>query len=225
MTIPTRIALLLLAGLALAGCATAPQHDPAYAPTLPLASHTPPPRDGAIFHVGYDMVLFEDDKARRVGDILTIQLVEKTDATKKAATKAAKTNTVDISAPTLFGHKPGSGGVSWPDTNLSDKSAFDGSGDSAQSNSLSGSISVTVAEVLPNGYLVVRGDKVIGLNQGDEYVRLSGIVRPADIRPDNTVPSTAVANATIVYGGNGAMADANTMGWLGRFFISAFFPF
>ncbi|CAK0778307.1 flagellar L-ring protein [Gammaproteobacteria bacterium] len=226
MTTQIRITLLFLGVLFLAGCAETPQHDPAYAPTLPLASHTPPPRDGAIFHSGYDIVLFEDDRARRIGDILTVQLVEKTDASKKAETKIGKSDEVDISATTLFGRTPGAGGLySWPKNKLSGSSTFDGSGDSSQSNSLSGSISVTVTEVLPNGYLMIRGDKVIGLNQGTEFVRLSGIVRPSDIRSNNTVPSTAIANATISYGGKGATDDANAMGWLGRFFISALFPF
>ncbi len=227
-TVFLRNLLFLSGGLfLLGGCATTPpQHDEAYSPTLPLASHAPPPRDGSIYHAGYDIVLFEDNKARRVGDLLTINLVEKTDATKKAATKAAKSNTVDIPAPTLLGRPVlGGAGANLLQNSVDAASTFEGSGDSSQSNSLSGSITVTVSEVLPNGYLVVRGDKVIGLNQGDEYVRLSGIIRPADIRADNTVPSTAVGNATILYGGNGTLADANTMGWLGRFFLSRLFPF
>ncbi|CAK0761475.1 Flagellar L-ring protein [Gammaproteobacteria bacterium] len=223
MITPVRIILLFLTILVLEGCAEIPQHNPSYAPTLPLAAHTPPPRDGAIFHAGYDIVLFEDDRARRVGDIITVLLVEKTNATKKAATSLSKSDSVDTSITTLFGRKPSIAGLA--SNSLSGSSTFDGSGDSTQSNSLSGSISVTVTEVLPNGYLVIRGDKVIGLNQGSEYVRLSGIVRPADIHADNTVSSTAIANATISYGGTGAVADANTMGWLGRFFISALFPF
>ncbi len=218
--------LLMFSVLMLGGCAETPQHDPAYAPTLPLASRTPPPQDGAIFHAGYDIVLFEDDRARRVGDILTVTLVEKTNASKNAETKLSKADALSSSVTTLFGHKPtGSGMAGWGDNNMSSSASFDGSGNSVQSNSLSGNISVTVTEVLPNGYLMVRGDKVIGLNQGSEYVRLSGIVRPSDISAANTVFSTSIANATISYGGKGALADANTMGWLGRFFISALFPF
>ena len=223
MRIPIRTMLLFLVVLVLEGCAEIPQHDPTYSPTLPLASHTPPPKDGAIFHTGYDIVLFEDDRARRVGDILTVQLVEKTNASKKAATSLSKSGSVDVSASTLFGRSIGPTNLA--NSSLGGASTFDGSGDSTQSNSLSGSISVTVTEVLPNGYLLIRGDKVIGLNQGSEYVRLSGIVRPADIHADNTVSSTNIANATISYGGTGAVADSNTMGWLGRFFISALFPF
>ncbi len=205
--------------LLLGGCAETPQHDPTYAPTLPLASHTPPPQDGAIYHAGYDIVLFEDDRARRVGDILTVTLVEKTDASKNAETKLSKADAISTSA-TLFGNKP-----TWPNSTIASNTSFDGAGNSVQSNSLSGNISVTVTEVLPNGYLMIRGDKVIGLNQGSEYVRLSGIVRPADVSSSNTVLSTSIANATFSYGGKGALADANSLGWLGRFFISAIFPF
>ena len=219
MCATTRKCLLAITVLILGGCAEAPQHDPNYAPTLPLASHTPPPQDGAIFHAGYDIVLFEDDRARRVGDIITVNLVEKTNASKNAETKLGKSDSISTSA-TLFGNTP-----TWPVSSLSNSSSFDGSGNSVQSNSLSGNISVTVTEVLPNGYLMIRGDKVIGLNQGSEYVRLSGIVRPSDINANNTVPSTAIANATISYGGKGALADSNAIGWLGRFFISALFPF
>jgi len=215
---------LLLLFVALAGCSSAPsQHDATYAPAPPLAMHTPPPKDGAIFHTGHDIVLFEDDRARRVGDILTVQLVEQTDASKNAATKASRSDSVSTSGTSLFGRKLSE--RSKVNTGFAGSSNFDGEGKSAQSNSLSGSVSVTVTEVLPNGYLMVRGDKVITLNQGDEYVRLSGIVRPSDIRSDNTILSTAVANATIAYGGTGVLADANSMGWLGRFFMSSWFPF
>jgi len=102
---------------------------------------------------------------------------------------------------------------------------FSGEGDSEQNNELTGNITVTVIEVLPNGYLVVRGEKRIGINQGNEYVKVSGIVRPADIDATNTVLSTRLADPTIVYVGDGAVADSNVMGWLGRFFISALMPF
>jgi flagellar L-ring protein precursor FlgH len=90
---------------------------------------------------------------------------------------------------------------------------------------LSGNITVTVIEVLPNRNLYVRGEKRIGINQGNEYIRLSGIVRPEDITPQNTIESTRIADPTIVYVGEGMVADANTMGWLARFFNSVLFPF
>ena len=110
-------------------------------------------------------------------------------------------------------------------TNLSSSNTFSGESDSAQSNSLNGDITVTVADVFPNGNLYVRGEKRLNLNQGNEYIKISGIVRPVDIGSDNTVSSTKVADATIIYNGDGAGADANKLGWIARFFISAVFPF
>ncbi len=89
---------------------------------------------------------------------------------------------------------------------------------------MTGTIAVTVAEVLSNGYLVVRGEKLISINQGDEYVRLSGIIRPRDIDASNMVSSTQVANAQIVYGGQGAIGNANEMGWLSRILQSPWWP-
>ena len=108
---------------------------------------------------------------------------------------------------------------------LGSGSTFAGESESTQSNSLSGSITVSVVDVLPNGYLKIRGEKRVRLNQGNEYVRLAGIIRPSDISPDNSVESTKIADATIMYTGEGALADANKIGWLARFFISAVFPF
>jgi flagellar L-ring protein precursor FlgH len=102
---------------------------------------------------------------------------------------------------------------------------FKGNGDSAQSNLLEGDITVTVIDVLPNGYLMVRGEKRIGINQGNEYIKVSGIVRPADIDSNNTVLSTRLADPTLVYVGDGPIASANVMGWLAKFFISALMPF
>ena len=102
---------------------------------------------------------------------------------------------------------------------------FSGDGASSLSNSLSGSITVFVAEVMPNGNLVIRGEKKLTLNQGDEYIRVTGIVRPMDVTPDNTIASTKVANAEIFYSGDGSINDANRMGWLARFFNGSMWPF
>ena len=110
------------------------------------------------------------------------------------------------------------------ETEIGGNTEFKGESDTAQRNSLSGDISVTVADVLPNGNLVVRGEKRLNLNSGNEYVKIAGIVRPLDIAANNVVPSTKVADATIIYTGEGAESDATKMGWLGRFFTSALFP-
>ena len=104
------------------------------------------------------------------------------------------------------------------DASASGTNTFDGKGEATQSNQLNGEISVTVAEVYPNGTLLVRGEKLLTLNRGDEHIRISGIVRDADISADNRVPSTRVANAKITYSGNGEIARASRQGWLQRFF-------
>ena len=120
---------------------------------------------------------------------------------------------------------PGGNSGSTLGFDLQSSTDFSGEGDNEQSNALRGSVTVTVIEVLANGYLRVRGEKRIGTNGGNEYVKLSGIVRPEDVDTNNTVASTKVADATLVYVGDGQVADANVMGWLARFFISALVPF
>ncbi len=220
--------ILVVAG---SGCATVPQpgDDPAYmaARPEPAPAAVPPPVSetvtGSLYQAGYHMRLFENAVARQVGDILTVTLEEKTAAKKKAETDVAKDSSASASA--ALGT---SGLTTQPWSADFEKSAsrdFDGSGETEQSNSLKGNISVVVSEVLANGNLVVRGEKWLGINEGQEFIRISGIVRPADIQPDNTVSSLLVADARITYGGTGPVADASKLGWLTRFFISAVFPF
>ena len=232
--------IVLGAILLLTACAsTKTKPDPAYAPARPLAPEPAAFSHGAIYQAGFAMSLFEDTKARKVGDILTIVLLESTNASKKANTATKKENDIDLKSPTLLGSPvefnaaTGKLARALPlqitrgntlDVAATTKQDFSGAGTSSQSNSLTGNITVTVAEVLSNGYLVVRGEKILALNEGDEFVRLSGIIRPQDIRPDNSVLSTSVANSQITYGGNGAVADSNSQGWLSRFFLKVW-PF
>lgn len=183
------------------------------------------PTAGAIYGAGTGFALFEDTKARVAGDLLTVLLVEKTQAKKNAATSTSKDSSVDIANPTLLGRGLSIAGTGVGEFALEGSRGFDGKGDSSQSNQLSGSITVTVVERLPNGNLVVVGEKNVELNQGSERVRLSGVVRPVDIKPDNTLTSDRVADARIEYVGRGALADANAQGWLSRFFNSPWFPF
>lgn len=228
----TAIALVAIGS---SGCNTAPARDPAFAAVRPQSLPPPAPTPGAIYQPGYGLVLFEDTRARRVGDILSIRLVESTDAGKKAQTTIDKSVNTDIANPTVFGTSPQfdlPGGVPLASTkglnlesSLNSSNAFEGDAESKQSNHLTGTIAVTVVEVLPNGDLVVRGEKLLTLNQGHEHIRISGTVRSEDIGPDNTVDSTKVADASIIYAGEGEVADSNVMGWLARFFISALFPF
>jgi len=135
-----------------------------------------------------------------------------------------KDSSTTIANPTILGNAVGFKGLDLG-VSMSGQRAFEGSSDANQSNSLSGSITVTVAEVLPNGILAIRGEKWITLNQGDELIRISGLVRTDDIGPDNTVLSTRVADARITYSGKGAFADANQPGWLSQFFLSPMWPF
>jgi flagellar L-ring protein precursor FlgH len=228
---------ILLGAALLAGCNSAPKRDPDYAPMRPVVPPPTPMGNGAIYQSGYANAWFENIRARRVGDMLTIKLVEKTDANKKASTTVEKDNTTSITNPTILGTSPEFSAPSFLplplasksnlnlDTSLQSSHDFEGEGDSSQSNELTGDITVTVYEVLPNGYLLVRGEKRIGINQGNEYIKVSGIVRPADIDSNNTVLSTRLADPTLVYVGDGPIASANVMGWLAKFFISALMPF
>ena len=213
--------------LALAGgCVIMPGSDPvSYAPTLPPQPEMRPVTSGAIYQTDLDVRLFEDIKARRVGDMLTIELVERTIASKSASTSTSKDTQVDNTAPTLLGRPVTVNGTEVLVNTINAEQSFDGEGSSSQSNRLEGSITVTVEKVLPNGYLMVRGEKLVTLNRGEEYVQLSGIVRPTDIGPRNQVQSDRVADARIVYSGRGEVADASTMGWLARFFNSKWVPF
>jgi flagellar L-ring protein precursor FlgH len=224
-----RFSLPVLVAALVAGCGGAPTRDPNYAPVRPVSPPSAPSGDGSLYHGGLSMNWFEDLRAQRVGDILTVKLSESTDASKSASTSTSKSNAQSISNPTVFGMQPqfyvpglGAGDFS---VGLGSEQAFDGDSSSSQTNQLSGDITVTVTEVLPNGNLLIRGEKRIGINQGNEYIRLSGIVRPFDVSADNTVESNKIADPTIVYAGDGALADANALGWLSRFFISAIMPF
>ncbi len=229
------IAIIALGVILLTGCNSAPKRDPDYAPVRPVAPPPVPQGNGAIYQSGFQVSWFEDMRARRVGDLLTIKLVERTDATKSAKTSVSRKNTSSVTNPSILGAAPQ---INLPGilpltttknlglgTSLSSSTDFEGDGDSAQSNKLTGDITVTVMEVLPNGNMMVRGEKRIGINQGNEYIKLSGVVRPADIDSTNTVLSTKMADPTIIYVGDGAIASANAMGWLAKFFISALFPF
>jgi len=213
----------LAAALLLSGCAgVAPRDRASFEPPAPSAMPDYRPVDGSIYSRASARPLFEDLKARNVGDLLTIVLVESTNASKSASTTTNKESSVDMPLPTIFGSNKGKQIF---DNSVEANRDFSGAGDSSQSNSLSGTITVSVVDVYPNGNLLVRGQKSVWLNQGEEYVQISGIVRPEDISADNRVSSNRVANARIAYAGTGALADANAQGWLSRFFNSPIWPF
>jgi len=212
---------LLGAVSVLGACAVIPeQSEPGYEAVAPIAMIPPVQNTGGLYQAGYDLVLFEDQRASRVGDIIQVLLVEQMDAAKTSKTEIDKDSKTTVPAPTLFGHLLDDLGIG-----VDSSSEFEGEGKSNQSNRLSGSIAVTVSQVLPNGNLMVQGEKWIQINQGGEFVRLKGIVRPSDVSSDNTVLSTHVADAKISYGGRGALDEANVTGWVVRFFMSPLWPF
>jgi flagellar L-ring protein precursor FlgH len=209
----------------MSGCAMQQIHDDAdWAATAPVEPQAPPAADGSIYHDMQNMELFNDSRAHRVGDILTVTLVESTQASKKSTTSTSKTDKTAIDAPTVLGQSLRIGGNA-ADITTNGARSFDGAGSSTQSNQLTGQITVTVAQRLSNGNLLVRGQKWLTINQGQELVRISGIVRAQDIAQDNSVDSTRVADARIAYTGRGTLADANTQGWLSRFFNSKWMPY
>lgn len=219
------IIFISLSAAFLMGCDTVPKRDMDFSPVQPADLRPPPANNGSIYQSGYDMRLFEDHAARRVGDVLTVTLNERTNAQKKADLGTSKDTSISVQAPYLMGMSPATILGQDVKTEIATSQSFDGKGDAQQSNQLTGDISVTVVEVMPNGNLRVRGEKRVALNDGSEYIRLSGIVRPIDIDVANIVPSSKVADATIMYTGDGAVADSNKMGWIARFFNSPIFPF
>ena len=208
----------------LVGCAgTMESQHPRYAPSE-WVQPQPAQRQsstGTIFTGNDSLGLFEDYRARRVGDILSVVLQESTAASKSSDTSIDKQNETSITDPIVGGVV----GTTNFEVGLDSGNSFSGAAASNQSNSLNGQIAVTVAEVLPNGNLYIQGEKWIQINQGSEFIRLRGMVRPEDISSDNRIASNRIADAKISYSGTGAPADANSMGWLSRFFNSSVWPF
>ena len=220
--------LITILALSLGGCGMMKRvqpPEPDYSATEPKPVSEAAATGGSIYRIGYDVALFEDIKARRVGDILTVILVERTDASKNASTSTNKDTEYDTGNPVFAGRPVTDDGIEILNNSVTAERDFAGDADATQSNSLDGSVTVTVADVLPNGDLFIRGEKRMVLNQGEEFVQISGVVRRRDIGTDNTVLSTRVADAQIAYSGKGALQDSNKPGWLYRFFNSPWFPY
>lgn len=219
-----RILLLLVALVLASGCqsfsAARSSDDTAQYQPPELDYTLPPTTSGGLFRTGYSGSLIQDNRALRVGDILTIVLAESTQSSKSAGTSFGKSSSVNMGVPTLFGSA-----VPDAETALSAGRDFNGSAKSSQQNTLRGAIAVTVHQVMPNGTLLVKGEKNLQLNQGDEYIRLTGLVRVQDINRNNQVSSQNVANAQISYAGRGTLNNSNSAGWLTRFFTHPLFPF
>ncbi len=216
---------VLMCLVILSGCSsryvpeqTAP-NAPEYAPPA-MEFALPTPAHGSLYRKGYNLALYQDRRAYRIGDILTVDLEEKTQASKKAGTSTSKDSSLQGSGSYGFGSSTGSG-----QAQLGGGRDFSGNGSSSQQNQLTGAITVTVSGVLPNGVLVIRGEKWLRLNQGDEYIRLVGLVRPEDVDQANRISSQRIADARISYGGRGTLAEVNAPGWGMRFFNDPIFPF
>lgn len=215
---------LIIVLAVLQGCAAVSRprpvpDDPAYAPVKARAMMQKDPNSGAIYQSKRNFNLYGDSVALNVGDILMVTLEERTQASKNAGSKIKKDNDIEVDNGNLFG---------LDGLNLASKLGierdFEGDAKADQSNRLAGNITVTVTDVYPNGVLKIRGEKWVSLTNGDEYIRLTGLVRPQDITPSNTISSNRIADARIAYGGTGDLDQANRMGWLSRFFNSEWFP-
>ncbi len=212
----------IIAGLLLALCGCAAL-QPSIVRTPVSARAEPPPspraQNGAIFQANAShLALFEDRRARFVGDTLTISIVEKTSASKKSSSTANREAGDSFAVPTLA-NLPGKG-ILGASLSASANNKFTGKGESASNNDFTGTLAVTVIEILPNGNLLVAGEKQFAINQGTEFLRFAGVVNPNTITSGNVVNSTQVADARIEYRGNGYIDEAQTMGWLARFFMS-----
>lgn len=212
--------LIAMAAALATAAASPPAHaksapKPGFEPALPAAPAAPPQANGAIFSVnaGY-APLHNGNRARAVGDPITIMLVETTSTSKSAGAKTQRSGNAGIVPPTA-----GPLGFLNPNAlNASSQASFNGQGNASQTSTLAGEVSVTIAEVRPNGTALVRGEKRLLLSQGQEWIQFAGIVRLSDVDGDNRIASSRVADARIEYAGNGSVARAGREGWLSRFF-------
>ena len=210
---------ILLLLLLLATPATAAKVKP-LPPSLPVPVAAPAAPTGSLFNPASYTGLVTDRRARRVGDLITIRLTERTTASKSASAGSSRDSDTAIRLPQFFPFTRVPPGA----TEAGSSQGFSGNGSAAQNNELFGEMTVTVAEVLPGGVLRVAGDKRLMLNRGEEHLQLTGLVREDDLGADNSVASTRVADANIRFGGTGQVADNSRQGWLARL-ISKFVPF
>ncbi|HMN43133.1 MAG TPA: flagellar basal body L-ring protein FlgH [Povalibacter sp.] len=211
---------VFVAALLLSGCIMRPPRPPSdEPPPPPPVAAMPKGEAGGVFTTQMPWTLVTDSRAFRPGDVLTVVLQETTQARKSADTSIGKQSSIAID-PVVVG-----GDALDSDFSVSGQRKFAGTTTSTQQNALQGAITVIVQEVLPNGLLRVHGEKSLYLNQGEEFVRVAGYVRAQDIDSANRVSSQRIANARIAYSGRGPLNDANSPGWLTRFFTSPWMPF
>ncbi len=201
------------------------REEPSYRPAYPLMEPPPPAESGGLYQTGYGVSLFDDRRAMRVGDIVTIRLQERMQSSKSADTTISKDSSSTVIEPTILGSVITGSGAGGLLTDTSSDHQFNGAAASDQSNSLTGTISAVVTAIYPNGLLLVQGEKWLNLNRGEEYVRVSGLVRREDVDGTNSVSSLRLADARLAYSGTGPVANSNAPGWLTRFFLSPFMAF
>jgi flagellar L-ring protein precursor FlgH len=208
-----RFTVLLL--LALAGCSSTPTSI-VKGPTSvrPMLADAGKPADGAIYNANSYRPMFEDRRARHIGDILTVSIVEKTSAVKAGASSGNKSGSVSFGAPGVLQSRLGA------NVSASSDSKFADGDNQSASNTFSGTIAVTVSEVLPNGNLIVVGEKQVAMNKGTEFIRFSGMVSPDTVQPGNIVSSTMVADARVEYRTASHIDRAEMNSMLSRFFQS-----
>ncbi|MCH7343998.1 flagellar basal body L-ring protein FlgH [Pelomonas sp. CA6] len=227
-TATTAPSLLRLLGAALvlplAACGTMypqPRVDMTPAPVVRMPeAQMLPPSNGAIYQAAAYRPLFEDNRARHVGDVITVQIVERVSATQKSTSALNKTGDLAAGVSALPGISPNSFANGRASATGSSASKSAGSGTNENSNDFTGTITAVVVAVLPNGHLLVSGEKQIGVNQNVDVLRFSGQVDPRSIGQGNLVPSASIANVRIEQRGRGAVADAHGIGWLSRFFLN-----
>ena len=198
--------------------------DPEFAPVSSSSLQPPPSINGSVYMPQFSLSLYTDAQANRVGDIITVVFDEQYNSSKSAATTSQKDSTNQSTPTNILNTVPGWKNLGL-DIDLNHTRSFNGSGNADRSNSLSGTISVTVADILPNGVLQIRGEKWMALSEGDEFIRISGLIRPQDITPENTVMSSKVADARINFGGRGNLNNATKQGWFDRMTNSPWWPF
>jgi len=209
----------VLAAVMLGGCATTPDtiiDKPMTAKPQPIARTQP--ANGAIFQGAMFRPMFEDHRARLLGDTITIVINENSSAGKAAGTTESKSGSVSAAAPNLFGILPGL--TNHLGASASNSTAYQDKGSITSSNNFVSTLAVTVTDVLPNGNLVVSGEKEIGLDKSSEYIRFSGVIDPSTVQAGNIVSSTQVADAKIEYRTNNHVDKAEVMSALARFFLS-----
>ena len=214
----------LCALVALGGCtsmARLPEVEvaqPTTAIALPVVATRPRAANGAIYQPDRYRPLFEDYRARLVGDTVTVQIAEKVSAVQKSTSTVAKDASVDAAITALPLIKSNSFGKAAAGGNQTNK--FEGKGTTENSNDFSGTITAVVIQVLPNGHLVIAGEKQVGVNRSVDVLRFSGIVDPRRLQPGSVIDSRDVANVRVISRGLGEQAEAQAMGWLGRAFNS-----